>query len=354
MPAAILSPQTCSPSELDRYLANGWRPLGQRIYISDFVQLELGDIFSVIPTRLPLATHQWRKGQRKLIRKNKANFSWEIVPAKIDNAKLAVNERYLANHPTKSTDDLDIHLVHEGRNIFSTYECNIYLNDQLVAFSFFDLGETSAYSKAGIYDPAFHLHSLGLFSMYLEVEWCKEKGLEYYYPGYISPDNNLFDYKKRIGPLEFWHMPKREWLSLADFDSQIHGPYQLLLRHNQALIDQLQASHLKAQLYQYVFFEMRMIDNVRSNNMLANPFVILLDAPSSQQVSIAIFNLEIGSFQCWDCSYDRVFTFFEEPKTDFKIFRYVLELKKLLFQADTPAQFVTQFFHHLGSQPQKI
>lgn len=354
MPAAILSPHTCSPSELDRYLANGWRPLGQRIYISDFVQLELGEIFSVIPTRLPLADHQWRKGQRKLIRKNKTAFRWEIVPAKIDEAKLKVNNRYLAANPTKSTEDLDIHLVHEGRNIFSTYECNIYLNEELVAFSFFDIGETSAYSKAGIYDPQQHLHSLGLFSMYLEIEWCKEKGLEYYYPGYISPDNTLFDYKKRVGALEFWNMPCRKWVPLASFDNQQHGPYQLLLQHNLELLDQIRSVGLKGHLYQYVFFEMRMMDDLRSKKMLANPFIIPLDSPANQQVTIAIFNLEISSFQCWSCTFDRMFTFFEQPRTEFEIFRYVLELNKLLFQADDSQDFVRKFIHHLGSKPQKI
>lgn len=354
MPAAILSPQTCSPAELDRYLANGWRPLGQRIYISDFVQLDLGEIFSVIPTRLPLNKHQWRKGQRKLLNKNKAAFRWEIVPAKIDEAKLAINRQYMEQHPTKSTDDLNIHLSHEGRNIFSTYECNIYDNDELIAFSFFDLGEHSAYSKAGIYNPHYHKYSLGLFSMYLEVEWCKEHNFEYYYPGYISPDNSLFEYKKRVGSLDFWHMPKNEWLPLSLFDNTKHGPYQLLLQHNQALVEVLHQARLKAQLFLYVFFEMRMMDSVRSKNMLANPFMILLNAPSEREVTIAIYNLEVSAYQCWHCSFDRIFTFFDEPKTKFEIFRCVLELGQLLFQTENTSVFLEQFIYHLGSIPQKI
>ncbi|MEL7222349.1 MAG: GNAT family N-acetyltransferase [Bacteroidota bacterium] len=354
MPAAILSPQTCSPAELDRYLANGWRPLGQRIYIADFVQLDLGEIFSVIHTRLSLKTHQWRKGQRKLLNKNKSIFRWEIVPAKIDEIKLAINRQYLAKHPTKSTDDLSIHLSHEGRNIFATYECNVYAGEELIAFSFFDLGEKSAYSKAGIYNPNFHKHSLGLFTMYLEVEWCKANGYTYYYPGYISPDNTLFDYKKRIGSLDFWHMPKNEWLPLNIFENTLHGPYQLLLQHNQALVGVFKQAQLQAKLFLYVFFEMRMIDSIRSKNMLANPFIVLLDAPSEQEAVIAIYNLEISAYQCWLCSFDRIFTFFDEPKTNFELFRCVLELGQLLFQTDTPTEFLAQFIHYQGNKPQKI
>ncbi len=53
MPSAILAPASVSATELDDFLAHGWRPLGQRIYTADFIQLDLGEIFSVIPTRLP-------------------------------------------------------------------------------------------------------------------------------------------------------------------------------------------------------------------------------------------------------------------------------------------------------------
>ena len=149
-------------------------------------------------------------------------------------------------------------------------------------------------------------------------------------------------------------MPNRKWLPLTDFDNQQHGPYQLLLKRSNELLESVLAANKKAFLYQYVFFELRMMDDAKAKNLLGNPFLLLLDLPANQQVTIAIYNLEVSSYQCWTCSYDRIFTFFEQPDTEFEIFRYVLDLDELLFQAENSAKFIEAFEQFIGSKPQKI
>ncbi|MCB0635457.1 MAG: GNAT family N-acetyltransferase, partial [Lewinella sp.] len=265
MPTAIQAPRSLSPAELDQYLARGWRPLGQRIYTADFIQLELGDIYSVVPTRLPLAGHRWRKSQRKLLRRNGELFTFTIGPARIDPAKQRINLLYLEEQPTKSTPDLAIHLEHEGRRIFNTLEINIFHGDQLVAFSYFDQGITSAYSKAGVYDPAYSRYSLGLYTMYLEIEWCLQQGLQYYYPGYISPDIPLFDYKLRMGDMEFWDLQAQDWKPYATFDPQLHAPLAVLHQRVNAVYEALREAGVASRAYEYLFFEMRLMDNDGGN-----------------------------------------------------------------------------------------
>ena len=338
MPSAILAPAQVSATELDEFLARGWRPLGQRIYTADFIQLELGEIFSVIPTRLPLTDYQWKKRHRKLLRRNNQRFSYRIGPASINEEKLRVNELYMAEHPTKSTDELDIHTIHNGRRVFNTLECAVYYEDQLVAFSFFDVGATSAYSKAGIYDPAFQKHSLGIYTMLLEIRWCQTEGLEYYYPGYISPDIPLFDYKKEIGAIEFWDLRERTWHAFQEYEPSQHGPLGVM-KHNLANAQQaLEQLGFSAMQYQYVFFEMQMMQKGHYR-LLDTPCFLFLHCPTAQQAWIGIYRLELDCFECWHCDFNRMITFFEPAPRGVELFPYVLELRKLRFRCTSPQEF---------------
>lgn len=326
MPTAIHAPDSLSPAELDQYLARGWRPLGQRIYTADYIQLELGAIYSVVPTRLPLNGHRWRKSQRKLLRRNAEIFTYTVGPARIDAAKERLNSQYLLEHPTKSSPDLAIHLEHDGRQIFNTLEINIYHGDKLVAFSFFDRGISSAYSKAGIYDPGYHRYSLGLYTMYLEIDWCLRHGLDFYYPGYISPDIPLFDYKLRMGDMEYWDLQQQGWLPFERFDREANAPLNILQQHLIGLRDELARNGIACKAYEYIFFEMRLMDN-EGPAYLDHPFFLLLHCPARQRCWIALYNLATGEFECWRTYFRQRITFFDHARRDFPLFRYVLELK---------------------------
>lgn len=351
MPSSILAPTKINATELDEYLARGWRPLGQRIYTADFIQLELGEIFSVIPTRLPLNDHQWSKSQRKLLRKNGQIFRTEIRTARIDQEKIRVNEQYLLEHPTKSTEELHIHTTFDGRRIFNTMECAVYWKDELVAFSFFDFGEYSVYSKAGIYHPAFKDYSLGNYTMLKELEWCKYNQLEYYYPGYISPDIPLFDYKTKIGKVEFWNLQSRKWLPYSTFENAKHGPLELLLNRTDDLQNKLETIGYQAPLYQYVFFEMQMMQK-GMYKLLEQPFFLLLHCPEAQTCWIAAYNLDLSAYECWACDFNRMITFFEQAPQGYDLFRYVLELRKLLFRTASPEEFILKIQSHLQPKQQ--
>lgn len=353
MPSSILAPTNFSAAELDEYLARGWRPLGQRIYTADFIQLELGEIFSVVPTRLALATHQWRKSQRKLLRKNDGIFRVEIRRAEITREKLRVNEQYLLANPTKSIEELHIHTEFDGRRIFNTLECAVYKGEELVAFSFFDCGQDSVYSKAGIYHPAYKDYSLGTYTMLLELEWCKKNGMKYYYPGYISPDTPLFDYKAKIGNIDFWSLQSREWLPYSTFDIAKHGPLTLILDHTEQLQHGLESFEYRAPLYQYVFFEMQMMQK-GVYKLLEQPFFLLLHCPVAQKCWVATYNIDLDAYECWACDFNRMITFFEQAPKGHPLFRYVLELRKLLFRTASVAEYLLKLQGHLLPQQQNL
>ncbi|MEM1215227.1 MAG: hypothetical protein AAGJ82_06060, partial [Bacteroidota bacterium] len=305
MPASILTPKQCSPQDLDAYLAKGWRPLGQQIYVADFIQIEAGEIYSVIPTRLALTTHQWTKRQRKLLRRNQDRFTYHIRPAKLDPAKREVNRQYLAQHPDKSTPDLSIHLHYQGKVSFNTYECAIFDGEELVAFSFFDLGAKSAYSKAGIYNPAYAKYSLGNYTMYLEMQWLQRAEFTWYYPGYVSPDIPLFDYKLQLGEMEFWSMQSKEWLPIRMFQQATYGPLTILLQQLQQLNIQLAQHQFQPRIFTYAFFEMPMMRHPNQSPLLSAPYLVLIDLPLVSGLVVVTYNLELNQFRCWQCERHR-------------------------------------------------
>jgi arginyl-tRNA--protein-N-Asp/Glu arginylyltransferase len=353
MSASILAPKCFSPLELDRYLAQGWRPLGQRIYTADFIQVTLGEIFGVIPTRLPLADHRWRKGQRKLLRRNGATFRITFGPANVTTEKRRVNAKYRKQHPTKSQQELEIHTEHAGRQIFQTQEICVYYGDQLVAFSFFDIGAKSAYGKAGIYDPDFSNYSLGLYTMYLEVQWCQENGFDYYYPGYVSNDTPLFDYKRRLGELAFRDLQTKSWIPLQSFEPRIHGPLQQLHGRLDALsaaLDQRGQAHTR---YEYIFFEMPLM-YPEAQHFLASPAMLLLHCPRVRSCWIATYDVQLQLYQCWQTCFEQAITFFDPATETRSFFRYVLQKRELLCYAETADEIATSINDLLLHTPIKL
>jgi leucyl-tRNA---protein transferase len=85
-----------------------------------------------------------------------------------------------------------------NKNIFNTYEINIYDHGKLIGYSFFDVGITSMASIIGIFDQSYSKHSLGIYTMLLEMEYAKSMQLKYYYPGYVAYEPSQFNYKLRL------------------------------------------------------------------------------------------------------------------------------------------------------------
>ena len=73
-------------------------------------------------------------------------------------------------------------------------------------------GKKSAASILGAYDPDYRKNSLGFFTMLMEIQFCQQMSIPYYYPGYVVPGYSRFDYKLRIGPVSYFDLRQQEWL----------------------------------------------------------------------------------------------------------------------------------------------
>jgi len=83
--------------------------------------------------------------------------------------------------------------------------------DRLVAASFFDVGQEAASSVYGLFEPAEGKRSLGIFTMLLEIQHCREAGLRWLYPGYATHESSAYDYKKQFRGTEALDWATGEW-----------------------------------------------------------------------------------------------------------------------------------------------
>lgn len=217
-----------APEQLDAYLSTGWRPAGQGIYTAEFLRADNEQIYGCIQLRLPLTGFDFKKRHRKLLRRNAQRFRFTLLPAEAPDLELEeLNQRYMALHPEKTRDTLDHHVIGEHRiKALDTQVIRVYDGDKLVAFSYFDLGRDTAYTKAGIYDPEYAAHSLGIYTMLLEIQWLRDNGVRYYHPGYVAPRFPAFDYKMQFGEMEYFQLSSGKWLSYNHDNAE--DPYDVI------------------------------------------------------------------------------------------------------------------------------
>lgn len=206
------TPQFMSPARLDKFLAGGWFRNCHLLFRSQLICLE-GDVFSVVNIRLNLEKYGFSKSLRKIYRRNMKRFTFEVRSMQIDDEK----EQLFQQHRNRFKGFLFESLQHffsedlMGQQVFDTKEICVYDKGRLVAYSFFDEGQNSMASLLGVFDEGYSKNSLGLFTMLLEIMYATTSGKKYYYPGYILDQPSVFDYKLRLGEMEYYNW-QGEWL----------------------------------------------------------------------------------------------------------------------------------------------
>lgn len=209
-----------APEALDAYLAKGWYRMGQTIFTTHFLCFQQ-QFYSAVWVRLELENYTFRRSVRKVMRRNERNFRYVFRPGKIDREKERLYQRYRRSFSGMLAPSLkDSLLDGEDKNIYHSIEVCVYDENRLIAFSFFDLGKISAASILGVYDPEYERYSLGFYTMLLEIQYCLDQDLEYYYPGYVVPGYPRFDYKLRIGEVDYFDLCTNSWLPFAELEAE--------------------------------------------------------------------------------------------------------------------------------------
>jgi arginyl-tRNA--protein-N-Asp/Glu arginylyltransferase len=224
------------------------------LYKMDLLCIE-ADVFSVVNIRLDLRNHAYTKSQRKIKRLVEQRFTIAIGPAKVSQSRQRLYDGQKSRFKGFIHESLDEYL-HAGfhNTVFDTQEVCVYDSDRLIAVSFFDLGERSMASLLALYDPEYESYSLGTYTMLKEIEFGKQTGRTWYYPGYVLDQPSAFDYKLRLGPMEYY-TPSKRWGKFENFDRSETVAFTLRSAMSQ-LIQRLNDDGIEMKEWFYPYFSM--------------------------------------------------------------------------------------------------
>ena len=187
--------------QMDLLLAEAWRHFG-----TYFFRYSLGfygeDIRRVEPLRIRIEDFRPSKSQRRVLRRN-SDLDYKVRPIKITKESEDLFHKHKVRFASDVPRSIYDFLSDEPATVPSdASELAVYLDNKLVAVSYFDEGVTATSGIYAAFDPALSDRVLGIFTMLKEIEYSRETGRKYYYPGFAYEGSSFYDYKKRFSALE--------------------------------------------------------------------------------------------------------------------------------------------------------
>lgn len=262
------------------------------------------------------------------MRRNADRFDFKIQKAEITPEKEELYQHYRYNFSGVLAASLKESLLDgEEFNIFNTHEVNVYHDGILVAVSYFDVGAEGAASILGIYNPDYHYYSLGLYTMLLEIEFCTQRNIKYYYPGYIVPGYPRFDYKLRIGEVEYYELSSKKWASFNQLQSE-----DIPMNKMHQKLDELQyvfnKNGIPAKKYLYPLFEANLFAFWQTDYFDYPIFLMCYPKNKANAYFIVVYDIGHQAYHLLECTPldDLMFYVNESYASMFDPQRFFLEL----------------------------
>jgi arginyl-tRNA--protein-N-Asp/Glu arginylyltransferase len=300
----VHTPQQLTGQELDAYLERGWFRMGQTIFTTNFAHVQ-DRMLSTIWLRVQLFEYERDVAHTKLLSRN-SRFITRIKHAELTEDKEVLYARYREMLSFTVSDSLH-HLLlgkGDGSSIYNTYEVTLYDQDKLVGCGFFDLGGNSAQGIVSFYDPEYKKYSPGKYLIYSKIQFCKDLGLQYFYPGYFVPGNPFFDYKLKIArsALQFLHISSASWRNISTF-TENDIPVQTMGTKLNALKLLLEKAGIESQVLKYEFFDAGLIPEMRNTGLLDFPLFLHLGNVAEEPVNVlVVFDVCDDQFQLLVCA----------------------------------------------------
>ena len=300
----VHTPQHLTGQELDSYLERGWFRMGQTIFTTNFAHVK-DRMLSTIWLRVQLLKYERDAAHMKLLNRN-ARFTTSIKPAELTEEKEVLYAKYRESLTFIVSESLQ-HLLfgkEDSSSIYNTYEVTLYDQDKLIGCGFFDLGGSSAEGIVSFYDPEYKKYSPGKYLIYSKIQFCKELGLQYFYPGYFVPGNPYFDYKLKIArnAAEFLQIGSASWRNISAFtDKDI--PVQTMNAKLNELKLLLGKAEIESQVMKYEFFDAGLIPEMRNTGLLDFPLFLHLGKVAGEPVNVLIvFDVRDDQFYLLVCA----------------------------------------------------
>ena len=197
----VLNPAECAGLEFDILLSLGWYPMEQSIFTTSHLFRDDGSV----PPRVHWLRYSvpsvGEKGSHRRIRKKNGIFTAEIVDSFSHDSRLDdLYRKYLDSVDFDGYADIaQATYKRDGRNIYDTRTIMIRDGETLVSCGIFHRGDRSVASILHFFDPAYRRFSPGKYLILKTLDYCREQGIAWYYPGYVIEGNPKMDYKLFLG-----------------------------------------------------------------------------------------------------------------------------------------------------------
>lgn len=334
----IHTPQQLGGQELDRYLERGWFRRGPAIFTTHFVQLN-NQMLSIVWLRVKLLEYEPDRVHKRLFKEN-ARFTTKIGPASITEEKEALYARYKVTRPFVPIETLSLLMFGKDKieSVYNTYEVSIRDNDKLIACCYFDLGEKSVQAVVLFFDPDYKNFSLGKYLIYNKIQYCKDNGYQYFYPGYYIPNNTPFQYKIDIGrqALQYFELNTGTWHDHYLFTSD-NLPAGVIRANLEKLHELLTAAGIESHILKYEFFDIGLYPYLRKAQIFDYPIFLLIGPANSEPAeNIIVFDIHKNAFCLLSCkSFEKCSHV--NPDSSFYCSHIVKPIKEIFVTSDVRA-----------------
>lgn len=336
MYASLVRPDTLAPRDLDLFLEKGWFRLGGSLFTTSFLTFQ-DTLFDAFWLRINLPDFQLSRSQKEVLKKT-SGFRIATGKVLLTAEKEALFQKYRESVSFQPARYLE-GILSDETGIFDSREICIYDGDRLVACGIFDLGETSAEGIVSFFDPAYKRFSPGKALMLNKIIYCKEKGLKWFYPGYVVPGYSRFDYKLDIsrGNSEYYDLTVSEWRDIGELEVK----KQPLARMVTALI------HLEGVLHsfglgdfrvkKYRFYDIVLDPVYTDYDLLTYPYFVHCFANSSLEEVVIVYDTFTKSYKLLVCH--KMFQI-SMPYEENYFSEFLLREAKVVFTEQNPFNFV--------------
>lgn len=281
--------------KLDYFLSKGWFRSGQGVNSASIVNFE-GRLYSPVRIRLPLHNYKFKKSLRKLINKN-SQFTSICRKTFFNAEKEHLYQQFRQKFYRQVPVSLKRYLQDDFQNsVFDTYEIAVFDKNKLIAVSFFDVGLNSIASILGIYDKTYANFSLGFYTMLAEIDHGCKNSFQYYYPGYIVPGFPKFDYKLRIGTVDYYEPLKDCWLPFTQLQNN-QLPAWVIEKKLTQLSKLMRVEGIKHQMMYYPYLDKGFINYIDEQKELSNPLFLKLNGAEKYQNLAIEYNYKQSNYQ---------------------------------------------------------
>lgn len=290
-------PLNLSIEELDNYLLNGWFRMGQSLFTTNFLIFN-AQLYSVAWLRVGLSNFHLDKKLLKLKKINK-NFRVDIHPANITPTHEALFSKYKESVSFDASESLH-HLLYHNKNynIFNTYQVDLFDNDEIIGSGIFDIGDKTAQGITSFFDPAYRKNSLGKYLICLKMEFCQQKGLDHFYPGYFVPGYEPFDYKLELGreAMEFLHLASGTWEKIDTFNvrqTSVQSLWKNLTKAQQIF----NKANISTDFLYYPYFSFNLIEELHKKELVDTPMFLKVKTADDNSNQIIVYQVDSRKFQ---------------------------------------------------------